>query len=82
MGANIVVDDNNITINPLSSKLKSFNMDIPADPSSAAFFIALAALLKGSDLTVKNILLNPTRTGFIDVLGKMGVQGLVSNPTD
>ena len=80
MGANIVVDDNNITINPLSSKLKSFNMDIPADPSSAAFFIALAALLKGSDLTVKNILLNPTRTGFIDVLGKMGVQGLVSNP--
>ena len=80
MGANIVVDDNNITINPHSSKLKSFNMDIPADPSSAAFFIALAALLKGSDLTVKNILLNPTRTGFIDVLGKMGVQGLVSNP--
>lgn len=80
MGANIVVDDNNITVNPLSSKLKSFNMDIPADPSSAAFFIALAALLKGSDLTVKNILLNPTRTGFIDVLGKMGVQGLVSNP--
>ena len=80
MGANIVVDNNNITVNPLSSKLKSFNMDIPADPSSAAFFIALAALLKGSDLTVKNILLNPTRTGFIDVLGKMGVQGLVSNP--
>ena len=80
MGANIVVDDNNITVNPLSSKLKSFNMDIPADPSSAAFFITLAALLKGSDLTVKNILLNPTRTGFIDVLGKMGVQGLVSNP--
>jgi len=81
MGANIIVDGENITVNPLSSKLKSFNMDIPADPSSAAFFIALAALLKGSDLTVKNILLNPTRTGFIDVLGKMGVQGLVSNPT-
>ena len=80
MGANIIVDGENITVNPLSSKLKSFNMDIPADPSSAAFFIALAALLKGSDLTVKNILLNPTRTGFIDVLGKMGVQGLVSNP--
>ena len=81
MGANIIVDGENITVNPLSSKLKSFNMDIPADPSSAAFFIALAALLKGSDLTVKNILLNPTRTGFIDVLGKMGVHGLVSNPT-
>ena len=55
-------------------------MDIPADSSSAAFFIALAALQKGSDITINNILLNPTRTGFIDVLGKMGVQGLVSNP--
>ena len=81
MGANIIVDGNNITVNPLSSKLKSFNMDIPADPSSAAFFIALAVLQKGSDLTINNILLNPTRTGFIDVLEKMGVQGLVSNPT-
>ena len=81
MGANIIVDGNNIIVNPLSSKLKSFNMDIPADPSSAAFFIALAVLQKGSDLTINNILLNPTRTGFIDVLGKMGVQGLVSNPT-
>ncbi|MDC1000823.1 3-phosphoshikimate 1-carboxyvinyltransferase, partial [Candidatus Marinimicrobia bacterium] len=81
MGANIIVDGDNITVNPLSSKLKSFNMDIPADPSSAAFFIALAALQKGSDLTINNILLNPTRTGFIDVLAKMGVQGLVSNPT-
>ena len=81
MGANIIVDGENITVNPLSSKLKSFNMDIPADPSSASFFIALAALQMGSDLTINNILLNPTRTGFIDVLGKMGVQGLVSNPT-
>ena len=79
MGANIRVDDNNIEIDPLSSSLKSFVMNIPADPSSAAFFIALAVLLKGSSLTVENILLNPTRTGFIDVLEKMGVQGLVSN---
>lgn len=81
MGADIKVDGDNIEVNPLSSALQSFTMDIPADPSSAAFFIALAALLKGSSLTVENILLNPTRTGFIDVLEKMGVQGLVSNPT-
>ena len=81
MGADIKVDGDNIEVNPLLSALQSFTMDIPADPSSAAFFIALAALLKGSSLTVENILLNPTRTGFIDVLEKMGVQGLVSNPT-
>ena len=81
MGADIEINGDNIDIKPLSSALRSFTMDIPADPSSAAFFIALAVLLKGSSLTVQNILLNPTRTGFIDVLGKMGVQGLVSNPT-
>ena len=79
MGANIRIDGNNIEIDPLSSSLESFVMNIPADPSSAAFFIALAVLLKGSSLTLENILLNPTRTGFIDVLEKMGVQGLVSN---
>ena len=81
MGADIEVNGDNIDIKPLSSALQSFTIDIPADPSSAAFFIALTVLLKGSSLTVQNILLNPTRTGFIDVLGKMGVQGLVSNPT-
>ena len=81
MGADINIEGDMIQVKPLSSPLESFTMDIPADPSSAAFFIALAVLLTGSNLTVKNILLNPTRTGFIDVLGTMGVQGLVSNPT-
>ena len=81
MGADINIEGDTIQVKPLSSPLESFTMDIPADPSSAAFFIALAVLLTGSNLIVKNILLNPTRTGFIDVLGTMGVQGLVSNPT-
>jgi len=81
MGADINIEGDMIQVKPLSSPLEPFTMDIPADPSSAAFFIALAVLLAGSNLTVKNILLNPTRTGFIDVLGTMGVQGLVSNPT-
>ena len=79
MGADIRIGGNSIEIDPLSYLLQPFIMKIPADPSSAAFFIALAVLLKGSSLTIENILLNPTRTGFIDVLEKMGVQGLVSN---
>ena len=41
MGADIEVNGDNIDIKPLSSALQSFTMDIPADPSSAAFFIAL-----------------------------------------
>lgn len=46
---------------------------VPGDPSSAAFWLAAAALLPGSDLTVQGVCLNPTRTGFLDVLVAMGV---------
>jgi len=44
---------------------------IPGDISSAAFFIVLALLSDNSELLVKNVSLNPTRTGFLDVLKKM-----------
>jgi len=44
---------------------------IPADISSAAFFIVGALLIEGSEITLKDVLLNPTRTGIIDVLLKM-----------
>ena len=45
---------------------------VPGDPSSAAFFGAAAAMIPNSDLTIKNILANPTRIGFFSVLEKMG----------
>lgn len=45
---------------------------VPADPSTAAFWIAAAAVVPASNLELTNILLNPTRTGFIDVLRRMG----------
>jgi 3-phosphoshikimate 1-carboxyvinyltransferase len=48
------------------------DMVIPGDPSSAAFFIVLALLVPGSKVRVKNVLLNPTRTGFLDALVRMG----------
>lgn len=44
---------------------------IPGDISSAAFFIVLALLSRGSELLIKNVSLNPTRTGFIELLKKM-----------
>ncbi len=46
---------------------------VPGDISSAAFFLVAAALIDGSDLTLKNISTNPTRTGILDVLQRMGV---------
>ena len=44
---------------------------IPGDVSSSAFFIVLALLTNNSELVIKNVSLNPTRTGFIDILRKM-----------
>ena len=51
--------------------LKSFSLEVPGDPSSAAFFIALTLLTKGSSLTIKNVCLNYYRTGFIRCLKSM-----------
>ena len=45
---------------------------VPGDPSSAAFSLVAGLIVPGSDVTVENVLLNPTRTGLIDTLGEMG----------
>jgi 3-phosphoshikimate 1-carboxyvinyltransferase len=47
-------------------------LDIPADISSAAFFLVAASIVPGSDLVIRNVGVNPTRTGIIDVLIEMG----------
>ncbi|MBI3316594.1 MAG: 3-phosphoshikimate 1-carboxyvinyltransferase [Candidatus Omnitrophica bacterium] len=52
--------------------LKPFHAEIPGDISAAAFFITAAAMTRGSSLTVEKVCLNPTRTGLIRVLERMG----------
>lgn len=61
-----------ISINPISEPLQSFDITVPGDPSTAAFFAAAAALIPNSSITIKNVLANPTRIGFFQVLKKMG----------
>ena len=53
-------------------QFKSFNYIVPGDVSSSAFFIVLTLLLKNSKLTVKNVNINPTRTGFLKIINRMG----------
>ncbi len=60
-------------------KLTGCNIQVPADPSSAAFPIVAALIVKGSDVTLKNILMNPTRIGLILTLQEMGGDIEVSN---
>jgi len=71
LGAQISVTEE-IVVQSLKNPLNTFEMTIPGDPSSAAFFGAAAAMVPNSDITIKNILANPTRIGFFSVLEKMG----------
>lgn len=54
------------------ASLGAADFDVPGDPSSAAFLIAAALLVSGSDVVLPDIALNPTRTGFLRVLTRMG----------
>ncbi len=71
MGADIVVDGNDITIRP-GKQLKGQDIEVPGDISSAAFFMVLGAIMPDSCITIKNVGINPTRTGIIDVFKAMG----------
>jgi 3-phosphoshikimate 1-carboxyvinyltransferase len=55
-------------------RLRGIEAAIPGDISTAAFFLCAAALFPGSQLTLPNLLMNPTRAGLLDVLMLMGLQ--------
>lgn len=51
---------------------RGVHVTIPGDFSAAAFFIVGATIVQGSDITIRNVGMNPTRTGLIDIMKKMG----------
>lgn len=53
-------------------KLTATDIEVPADISSAAFFMVGASIAEGSDITLTHVGINPTRTGVIDILRRMG----------
>ncbi|MDC3062979.1 3-phosphoshikimate 1-carboxyvinyltransferase, partial [Candidatus Pelagibacter sp.] len=59
--------------------IKPLNYNIPSDISSSAFFIVLTALMNNSNLTIRNVNINPSRTGIITILRKMGVKIIFKN---
>ena len=72
MGANIEGDERSLTLNPGATLRNPETIAVPGDFSSAAFFMAAATLVPGSDLTLIGVGVNPTRTGFLDLLRAMG----------
>jgi len=61
------------------AKLVATDIDVPADISSAAFFMVGASIAPGSDITLEHVGINPTRTGVIDILKLMGADIALSN---
>lgn len=54
------------------ARLQATNINVPGDPSSAAFLIAAALVVPGSDILVENVMMNEARTGLFGVLSEMG----------
>jgi 3-phosphoshikimate 1-carboxyvinyltransferase len=69
-GGRVVVGEKERTVYP--GRLSPLNFTVPGDLSSAAFFIVLALITPGSDLTIEGVGLNPTRTAIIRILRLMG----------
>ena len=70
-GADLKVDGNAVSVRSTNA-LTGCKIDVPGDISSAAFFIVGAALTGASELVIRDVGLNPTRFGIIDILKKMG----------
>lgn len=81
MGAQIQTDGNTITLTP-PHDLTAVDITVPADISSAAFFLVAGAIVPGSVVTIRNVGVNPTRSGILDVLRDMGADITETNFRD
>ncbi len=70
-GYKVQRDDNSVWLEG-GGRLKAMSIEVPADISSAAFFMVAASIAPGSDITLEHVGINPTRTGVIDILRLMG----------
>ncbi len=81
MGYPITVNGPTVTIEG-GGTLTGTQIDVPADISSATFFMVGASIAKGSDITLKHVGINPTRTGVINILTLMGADITISNEAE
>lgn len=77
-GASLTCQDTTVTILP-KPELIGQKVEVPGDISSAAYFIAAALLVPGSELLIKNVGINPTRDGILRVLKDMGADITIEN---
>ena len=81
-GANVTTAERNgaraITVTG-DAELEGRAVRVPGDPSSAAFLVAAALIVPGSEVTIEGVLVNPTRTGFYTTLREMGAEVAFAN---
>lgn len=70
-GVPVGKNGNSIFVDP-ASEFSGSELEVPGDLSSAAFFIVAATIVKNSEIRIRKVGVNPTRTGLLDLLGKMG----------
>jgi 3-phosphoshikimate 1-carboxyvinyltransferase len=80
-GQLISAEDDCVSVRP-GRALTPSRIDVPADLSSAAFFLVAASIAPGSELLLEGVGVNPTRTGVIDVLRLMGADITLQNPRE
>lgn len=80
MGYAVQTDGNRISLQG-GGKLRATQIDVPADISSATFFMVGAAIAPGSEVTLQHVGINPTRVGVINILRQMGADISLSNET-
>ncbi len=78
LGVEVETHGSTITLEP-PEDLYAVDIRVPGDISSAAFFLVAGAIVEGSELTIRNVGVNPTRTGILDVLHEMGADISISN---
>lgn len=77
-GYDVQIDGNVVSLQG-GGKLTATDIQVPADISSSAFFMVGAAIAAGSDVTLKQVGINPTRTGVIEILKQMGANISLEN---
>ncbi len=79
MGADIRADGLTVKVSPCEKLAAQEEIVVPGDISSAAFFLVLGSVLPDSEITMRNVGMNPTRTGILDVLRDMGAKLTIEN---
>lgn len=72
VGADVVVSADRLTTRVRAGTFEPFRMDVPGDPSQAAFWLVAACMTPGSDVVVEHVYVGQARVGFLDVLRRMG----------